>query len=59
MPRVRFTQTFHWHPKRQVTIKYEAGREYLVTQRCAAEARAKGAAVYAMRERKDDPDAVR
>jgi hypothetical protein len=55
MPRIRFASVFHWHVKPNVTIRYKPGREYLVTQRCAAEARAKGIAMPALRDRSAEP----
>lgn len=59
MPRVRFSGVFNWHPRHNVTIRYEANREYPVTRRCAEEAVAKGKGAIVERERKDDGDAGR
>jgi len=50
MPRVLFKETFNWHPNPNVTICHKAGREYLVTQRCADEAVAAGKGVVVQRQ---------
>lgn len=56
MPRVLFSQNFCWHARHNVTISYQAGREYPVTQRCAAEAVAKGFGAVVERLTKSEPD---
>ena len=45
MPWVRFTDSFDWRPKPQVTIAYKAGLHLLVTTPCAEQAVAAGKAV--------------
>lgn len=57
MPRILFKETFNWHPRPNVTICHEAGKEYLVTHRCADEAVARGKGVIVRRARKESDDA--
>ncbi len=46
MPTIRFLRDFDWRPRRQVTVAYRAGREYLVTTPCAERAVSEQAAEY-------------
>lgn len=45
MPWVKFTGTFRWRPKANVSVRYSEGMRVNVTQRCAEAAIEKGLAV--------------
>ena len=53
MPRVLFKEAFNWHPKPNVTICHKAGKESLVTRRCANEAITAGKGMIALRLQMD------
>lgn len=50
---VKFNQTFRWKPKVGVSIRYGADMTLNVTQRCAAAAISRGAAVKATRPKEN------